>query len=170
LCGPGADDRARRLVLQVPGRRSPPLSTLIAMTLPDRNRIRSDGFGPCGAKGGRPQMTFEQRREAALKLSADAHISRWDREPPLWRLLWRLSVRIPPPHFMPFWSLALFFGAYFGFVWGAFMWFVGWRGTGAPYSIALVTPLLMGAVSGVATAALNLRKPRECNLPLWRDI
>jgi Family of unknown function (DUF6404) len=115
-------------------------------------------------------MTFEQRRDAALKLSADAHISRWDREPPLWRVLWRLDVRIPPPHFMPLWGLALFMGAYFGLVWGAVMWFVGWRSAGAPYSIMLVTPWFAGAIFGVVTAAINLRKRRKCNLPRWRDM
>jgi hypothetical protein len=44
-------------------------------------------------------MTFEDRRRRALAMLEDRGIAGWAAAPPPYRLLWRLGVRVPPPHF-----------------------------------------------------------------------
>jgi hypothetical protein len=44
-------------------------------------------------------MTFEDRRRRALAMLEEKGIAGWVAAPSPYRLLWRLGVRVPPPHF-----------------------------------------------------------------------
>ena len=44
-------------------------------------------------------MTFEDKCRRALAMLDGQGVSRWTASPPLYRLLWRMGVRVPPPHF-----------------------------------------------------------------------
>lgn len=69
-----------------------------------------------------PQSTRSAQRAAALELLATTSMRRSSYEPPLWRLLWRLNLNVPPPHFMRFGSVALFSGIYFAIAIGLIHW------------------------------------------------
>lgn len=44
-------------------------------------------------------MTFEDKRRRALAMLKRKGVGGWTAAPPACRLLWRLGVRVPPPHF-----------------------------------------------------------------------
>jgi hypothetical protein len=44
---------------------------------------------------------FDVRRVEALRILASTGMWRSTYEPPLYRLVWRLGVEVPPPHFAP---------------------------------------------------------------------
>ncbi len=44
-------------------------------------------------------MTFEEKRQRALAMLEERGVPGWTASPPPYRLLWRIGVRIPPPHF-----------------------------------------------------------------------
>jgi hypothetical protein len=44
-------------------------------------------------------MTFEDKRRRALAMLEERGVSGWTASPPPYRLLWRIGVRMPPPHF-----------------------------------------------------------------------
>jgi Family of unknown function (DUF6404) len=67
---------------------------------------RSDAHGP-------PSEPFSP----AGGLQA-AGIGRYTTAPPLYRLLWRMGVETPPPHFASLGSIALLMGLFFGMSWG----------------------------------------------------
>src|SRR4051812_10526784 len=52
-------------------------------------------------------------------------ISEYTTAPPFYRLLWRMGLETPPPHFASFGSIALTLGVFFGVGWGLLMWFPG---------------------------------------------
>jgi hypothetical protein len=57
---------------------------------------------------------FEARREEALRLLKQSGIWRSNYLPPLVRLLWLAGVKVPPPHFAPFFPTFLLTGVFFG--------------------------------------------------------
>jgi hypothetical protein len=67
---------------------------------------------------------FEIKKDKALRLLAATDIRRSVYMPVILRLLWRLGVRVPPPHFVGFLVLALVSGAYFAVVYRLVIWFV----------------------------------------------
>jgi hypothetical protein len=67
--------------------------------------------------------------------------------PPLLRLFWKAGGKMPPPPFAPFWRNMLFFAAWFGPLWGVFMWFSTWQSEGYSASGALFASVTAGAYS-----------------------
>lgn len=112
-------------------------------------------------------MTFESRRAHALQLLAATGIWRSNYEPPMLRALWKLGMQVPPPHFVPFWTMVLFASAWFGVAWGAIMWFTNWSRQGLPLAYALIMAALAGLLFGLAMALYYARGRRKHGLPAW---
>jgi hypothetical protein len=71
-------------------------------------------------------MQFRAQLDRSLAVLSQHGLSRNHAEPLLFRLLWKLGVRVRPPHFLGFASIALVFGTWFAGAWGVFMWTLVW--------------------------------------------
>lgn len=87
--------------------------------------------------------------------------------PPIWRLLWRLGVELPPPLFMSFWQAAFFMGGFFGVSWGLVMWLVQWSRQGMPFELVLGACASAGVLFGLCMAAYFRYLARKHELPSW---
>ncbi len=56
--------------------------------------------------------------------------------PPVYRFAWRLGMRVRPPLYQPFSTLAVGMGTGFGALWGVMMWILFWRPDGLSASSA----------------------------------
>jgi membrane associated rhomboid family serine protease len=59
-------------------------------------------------------MTALQRRQAALALLARTGIWPSNYAPPLFHLLWRMGINVPPPHFIGSGYIVIVGGGFFG--------------------------------------------------------
>ena len=89
--------------------------------------------------------------------------------PPIYRLLWKIGIEIPPPLFSSFMSIFLFSGIFFGLLWGLLMWILLWRPENLPIAIAVIGSAMAGVLFGLSIAAILRRKAKKYNLPLWKD-
>lgn len=113
-------------------------------------------------------MSFENKLAAALRVLASAGISRGESAPPLYRALWRLGVRVPPPHFCAFATTLVLTGSAFGASVGAIMWFVRWSHREMSFGM-VGTVLFAGSLFGLLIAGHYRRDARRRGIPLWRD-
>lgn len=111
------------------------------------------------------------RRTAALELLSKTGIVRDEYAPPAYRLLWRLGVDIPPPHFMSFGKLALFAGTAFfvGIAIGMTL-LTAFLLPGFPILLTLVLSLLGGGAFGLLMARHYDTGRRRYGLPSWHDL
>jgi hypothetical protein len=87
--------------------------------------------------------------------------------PPLYRILWRFGVEIPPPLFVRFSTLALTAGGFFAVGFGSFLWlFSSLDPTPSAISIPVIS-LLAGILFGLAMAAHYRHIARQASLPSW---
>lgn len=90
--------------------------------------------------------------------------------PPIWRLLWRLGLRLPPPQFMSWLGLFVTI-ACFGFLGGLAGIFIGTRSALSRLGLPLI--LLMASVGAVVVGlvlASGIRaRARTLDLPSWED-
>jgi membrane associated rhomboid family serine protease len=96
-------------------------------------------------------------------------IQAYSTAPPLYRLLWRMGIEVPPPHFGSFGSITLIMGLYFGVFWGLAMWFLVWRGDDMPIAIAVTASVLAGLLFGAIMAVYFRWRARKLGLPSWKD-
>ena|SRR5258706_7190166 len=115
-------------------------------------------------------MTFEERRSAALTMLQLTGIWRSHYSPPLLRLLWRLGIKVPPPHFVSFATNFAVAGLWFGVLWGLFMWFIFWSHQGVPLTRAMAITALAGLLFGLFMASYYRYGARKHGLPKWKDI
>ena len=112
-------------------------------------------------------MSFEQKLTAALGLLASTGIWRSNYAPPLYRLLWKLGAKTPPPHFLSFTANVVLAGVGFGVFWGLAMWLTVWSHHGL--SRLAAAALFAGLLFGLWMAAYYRYGARKYNIPLWRD-
>jgi hypothetical protein len=115
-------------------------------------------------------MSFEEKRQAALAMLAATGMWRSNYAPPLYRLLWRLGIKVPPPHFASFRSNFAFPGICFGVLWGLLMWLMFWSNQGVPIQRAIILSAVAGVFFGLAMAAFYRHGARKHALPKWQDI
>jgi|SRR5215210_2188925 len=97
-------------------------------------------------------------------------VSPYASAPPLFRLLWRLGLNVPPPFFLGFLPLTLLTGTFFGVLWGVVMWFWVWQGEGLAASLAVPTSVFAGLLFGLGMAWLVRREAARLGLPTsWED-
>jgi hypothetical protein len=113
-------------------------------------------------------VTFEDKRRRALAMLEERGVSGWAAAPPAFRLLWRLGVQLPPPHFaglvanaavltatvLPVWFLQVSTTGH------------GWRG----WQSALWECASGAMLLGVAWALAYRGQADKHGLPAWRDV
>jgi len=113
-------------------------------------------------------MTQLSKLESYKKYMASNGISEATAFPPAWVMLWSMGVKIPPPPFLGFVSLALIAGSLFGPLFGFGAWLLGNRGfREMPASEALWVALFTGAVFGLIMAAYYGHLARKHRLGSW---
>ncbi len=104
-----------------------------------------------------------------MELLANTGIMRSNYAPPYLRLLWRMGINMPPPHFAEFWQNAVFAGCFYSIVWGLLMYWVVWSKANLPQTTMLGSALVAGALFGLALASYYAYGKRKHGLPSWRD-
>jgi len=118
---------------------------------------------------GRQGAEFDARLQEALALLDGKGLRKSTYAPPLFWLLWKLGVEVPPPHMAGFASNSLLMGGFFGVFWGLAMWLLLWGRQGMPLAIVVVAALLAGALFGLAMAWYLRYWARKRAIPRWRD-
>jgi hypothetical protein len=114
-------------------------------------------------------MNFNEKVAAAKDYLASKGIIRQAYAPTLVTLLWRLGVKVPPPHFAGFAGTFLFVGTFFGTVWGLVMWFLYWSRNGVAPAQAVGYSALAGLVLGLLFASYYRFSARKHGIPRWAD-
>ena len=115
-------------------------------------------------------MIPNPRREAALKLLAATGLNRWNYEPPIVRVLWRMGIDAPPPHFASFAYGALVSGASFAAIWALFLWLITWHSQGTSLALSIGMAAFGGLLFGVAMAGYYSVTRRKYRLPEWSTL
>lgn len=88
--------------------------------------------------------------------------------PPAWHLFWSMGIRVPPPPFLGFISLALITGGLFGPLFALGVWVFGNRGLREmPAGEALWIAIVAGVAFGLAMAAYYRHLARKHRLGSW---
>ena len=113
-------------------------------------------------------MSHQEKIERLIADLSEQGVSPQTTAPPMFRLLWSLGLKIPPPLYMRFSSLALLGGVPFGLLWGLFMWLLVWRSRAGLEYMVLIS-LLAGVFFGLAMAAYYRWRFRRLKLPPWEN-
>lgn len=88
-------------------------------------------------------------------------------EPPYLRLLWRMGIEIPPPHFVSFSRMVIFATVWFSAAWGTLMWHLAWSKQGLPGIAAIGISCGAGLTFGVLMGIYFAYGRRKYRLPQW---
>ncbi len=116
------------------------------------------------------ESAFNARRLKAMAILEKSGIRKSNYLPPATTLLWKMGVKVPPPHFASFASTATVTGIYFGLVWGAVMWLFVWSSQGMGFSAASVGVVFAGVLFGVSMAAYYAYGRKKHQLPTWQSL
>ncbi|HEV3146727.1 MAG TPA: DUF6404 family protein [Gemmataceae bacterium] len=89
--------------------------------------------------------------------------------PQLFRFMWALGLKVPPPLFLGFFTITLLMGAFFGILWGAAMWLIQWWAWNATPDTAILPAAAAGLLFGLAMAAYYRWKANRLKLPRWEN-
>ena len=115
-------------------------------------------------------MSFDLKRTQALEIMARTGVWRSSYEPPAFRTLWRMGIRIPPPHFIPFFPGALGMGLSFAVSWGILMWLLVWSHTDFELQGVFIASGLAGLLFGVFMALYYAYGRYKYKLPKWNSL
>jgi hypothetical protein len=119
-------------------------------------------------------MSFDLKRTQALEIMARTGVWRSSYEPPAFRALWRIGVRIPPPHFIPFLPIALGVGLAFavlwGVTWGILMSLFVWSHTDFELQGVFIASGQAGLLFGVFMALYYAYGRYKYKLPKWNSL
>lgn len=127
-----------------------------------------------GSNHAETHMTNDEKITYYLRDMRQKGVRSWTAAPPLYRLLWRLGIKVRPPLFASFrslyWPPAVLYLCFFLLLW----WWEGgshfWWWEGGSHSISGLVATVVAAVSiGVIMAAIIRRKARKLALPRWED-
>jgi hypothetical protein len=118
---------------------------------------------------GAAPRTHEEKVDAMIRDLETRGMSAYNSAPPLFRLLWKLGLEVPPPLFWSFAGAALVMGGFFGVVWGLMMWLMLWREQMMSPLAAGISSASAGVFFGVVMAAYYSYKRRQLGLPAWKD-
>jgi hypothetical protein len=114
-------------------------------------------------------MTHQDKLQKMYSELPDKGIRRLTFAPPVYRLLWKLGVEVPPPHFSSFIFLFLTFGISFGLLWGLTMWILI-SSINGPVTLDLVpAAVLAGILFGALMGGYFRYQARRYGLPAWKD-
>jgi hypothetical protein len=116
------------------------------------------------------RLTQSSKLESYKKHMAAAGVSKFAAFPPLWRMFWRIGIRIPPPVFLGFLSNTMIFGGFFGFFFASCNWllrnFGVFDGSGAS---APWLALIAGVPFGLAMAYEQYTLAKKHNVGSWDE-
>jgi hypothetical protein len=110
------------------------------------------------------------RRRKAIVLLEKSGIRKSNYLPPATALLWKIGVKVPPPHFASFAMSAVVNGLYFGLVWGIIMWLVTWSSQGMSVRVALFNAMIAGVLFGVSMGIYYAHGRKKHQLPSWDSL
>jgi hypothetical protein len=109
-------------------------------------------------------MTYNEKIAYYLADMRQRGIGQFTAAPPLYRLLWRLGVKVRPQAFASFWSLFwLFTVFYFIACFGSWFW------NGHHSITGLVASVVGAGAGGAIVATVIRRRARKLALPRWED-
>ena len=112
-------------------------------------------------------MTHDEKVARLLQDLGQRGIGRYTIAPPMYRLLWRLGIKLKPPHFASFWSLAAITGVGYGVLLALMMLALLWRST--PVSGVIGTAALAAILFGLFMAAYYRTRAHQLGLARWED-
>jgi hypothetical protein len=122
-------------------------------------------------------MTHHQKVDHLVTELGQQGVGSYTVAPPLFRLLWALGFKVPPPFFLGFLKLTLLMGSAFGVLWGV-MWGIGmwlwlWQGEipgSVAVSITVLAAVLAGLIFGLVMAWYERWKATQLDLPSsWEE-
>jgi Family of unknown function (DUF6404) len=116
---------------------------------------------------GMTPVTHREKVTYAIEDLAQRGVDTSTSAPPAWRVAWALGVKIPPPHFMGFASIALTSGILFGVLWGLLIWYLLWHSRGWLFTASAAT--LAGAAYGLLMASCYRYSATKLELPTWKQ-
>ena len=115
-------------------------------------------------------MNQTSKLESYKQHMAAAGVSRFAALPPLWRLFWRLGIKIPPPVFLGFVTNALIFGGFFGLFFGLSMSLLHSLGiVGSPVLSSPWLSSIAGVPFGLFMALEQRALAGKLNLGAWSE-
>lgn len=112
-------------------------------------------------------MSFEARKQAALKELKEAGIWEINYKPPALLFLWWLGLKARPFHYNSFSRNALFMGLGFTAIWAPLFWFLQLYTLKMPLSHFATTVIVVGCVFGLAMAIHYTLTAQKHNLSTW---
>ena len=108
---------------------------------------------------------YRERMLAITDALRAQRVGAYTSAPPIYRLAWRVGLRLRPPLYQAFGVLALGMGIWFGVMWGLLMWFWLWRFEQRSIAGAVVASLVAGTFFGLTMAAYYRRRASRLRLP-----
>ncbi|MBR7791257.1 hypothetical protein KDM87_01505 [Undibacterium sp. FT147W] len=115
-------------------------------------------------------MSTLSRRELALQILSKTGMPVSGYSSPAVRLLWRMGIDCPPPHFARFWPVFFICGIYFGVTLGLLMWLATLY---RPLFLSSSIPfgaVIGGCCFGFFMASYYAIGRRKYQLPRWEEI
>src|SRR5260370_25773652 len=117
--------------------------------------------------GKKSSMTHREKVDRLIADLGKQGMNAYTVAPPIFRLLWKMGIHVPPPLFLGFFSLALLNGSYFGPLWGACMRLLIWRDM--PLVQVATSSAIAGIFFGLGMAAYYRWKAARLHLPRWEN-
>jgi hypothetical protein len=114
-------------------------------------------------------MQFRAQLDRSLAMLSARGLAHRHAAPLLFRLLWKLGIRVRPPHFLGFFHIVLVYGTWFTCAWGVFMWVLVWSQQGLDFRGVALRSGGAGAAFGLMMAWFYTRERREFGLPAWES-
>ena len=114
-------------------------------------------------------MTFDEKIAIYEQVLISKGEKKSNASPPLYRLLWKLGLELPPPIFAGFIHNLIVQGGMFAIGWGTIMWFMMWRNEGKSLYVAIAASLFAGILFGIAMAVVWRRRNKKLGLGPWKN-
>lgn len=89
--------------------------------------------------------------------------------PPIYRFFWLLGIKVPPPHFQSFVTLALMTSSFFGLAFLNLTLLWRWRSPDLPGWLLWALPVTAGPFFGLLLTAAYRYSASLLRLPAWKD-
>ena len=113
---------------------------------------------------------FQRKKSKALAILRQPSIGMRAEhyQPPATQLMWRLGIKAPPPHFMPFGWVVVSTGIYFSIFFVMIRYLLSLAGIG--HSPQWSEVLIFGALIGLGYASYYAYSRRKHRLPTWQSL
>lgn len=115
-------------------------------------------------------MPFDTQLKNAFAILDKAGIRRSNYAPYSVRLLWIMGVKVLPPHFAKFRTIAVIYGACFSVLWGGAFLGIPWHNDTHTIVGTVIGAIGAGAVFGAYMAAHYSYERHKYNLPSWESL